>query len=80
MEANWRADALCKEHPEVEWFPTRGTSLEPARKICALCLVSEECLAEAIAEHGTPIGVRSGTSERERRQLRKAARAAISSA
>jgi excisionase family DNA binding protein len=42
------ADALCREHPEVDFFPERGVTLEPARRICARCLVRVDCLDYAM--------------------------------
>jgi WhiB family redox-sensing transcriptional regulator len=63
----WEADALCREHPEVNFFPERGEDLRPAKELCARCLVSEECLTAGMGEHH---GVWAGTSERERRRLR----------
>ncbi len=45
----WHADAACKEHPEVDWFPGRGGDFATPKRICDGCLVSEECLAAGIA-------------------------------
>lgn len=57
------------------FFPDRGESLEPAKKICADCIVQEECLEYAL-ELGERFGVWGGTSERERRRIRRARREA----
>lgn len=65
------ADAACREHPELTWFPTRGDDLRPIKGVCAGCLVRDECRAYAAAE-GLRYGVFGGLSERERRQLRRA--------
>src|SRR5438128_772574 len=43
----WHADAACKEHPEVAFFPPLGETAEAGRVVCAGCLVSAECLAAA---------------------------------
>ena len=63
----WMADAACREHPEVSFFPVRGESTgATAKAICRRCLVRVECEAFAV-EHGE-IGIWGGTSERQRRQ------------
>lgn len=49
----WHADALCREHPEVNFFPTKGESANPARELCRRCLVATECRAAGTSEvHG----------------------------
>lgn len=60
--------------PDV-FFPDRGESLSPAQAICAECIVSDECLEYALA-NGERFGVWGGTSERERRRIRRARRIA----
>jgi hypothetical protein len=49
----WHADAACKEHAELSWFPERGDDVRPTKAICARCLVRDEC-AEAgrTEQHG----------------------------
>ena len=72
----WRADAACiGEDPDL-FFAQRedgGVSVAKATAICQRCPVIEECLAFGLKEHH---GVWGGTSERERRQLRRRARLA----
>lgn len=65
----WAADAACKEHPYLEWFPGRGASTKETKAVCAGCLVRSECLAFAYAS-GEHVGIWGGLSERERRQAR----------
>lgn len=71
-QPSWAADAACREHPEVNFYPERGESLTPARAVCARCLVRDECLIEALE---TPAhedhGVWGGTSAKERREMRR---------
>lgn len=55
--------------PEL-FFPDRGESLAPAKAICAECIVADECLEYALA-NGERFGVWGGTSERERRRIRR---------
>lgn len=68
----WMADAACKEHAREIFYPVRGDDSRPAKQICARCLVRDECLAYAI-EGNERFGVWGGTSERERRRLRRSA-------
>lgn len=69
---SWSADAACQEHPEVDFFPDRGTDTRSAKAVCAGCLVRSECLAYAL-EHRERHGIWGGTSERERRRMRTSA-------
>jgi WhiB family redox-sensing transcriptional regulator len=63
------ADAVCLEHPEVEFFPERGQSVEPAKALCRRCLVRVECLAYAVDDPDI-VGIWGGTSQRERTRMR----------
>jgi WhiB family redox-sensing transcriptional regulator len=67
------ADALCKEHPNVEWFGAQSTTT--ARAICGRCAVRRECYEYALAD-ASLVGVWGGTSTVERQERR--ARAAPS--
>lgn len=68
----WMRDALCREYPEVNFFPGRGEDTLPARAVCGRCLVRDECLAYALTldDGGGLTGIWAGTSGRERRRLR----------
>lgn len=69
----WTKDGACRDHsqlPPSAWFPERGDDVRPAKAVCGLCLVREECLAHAL-EHGDKTGIWGGLSERERRRLRR---------
>lgn len=68
----WMADALCREYPKVNFYPTSGESPQPALRVCRSCRVQEECLAYAL-DNGER-GVWGGTTQRERRRMRKRAR------
>jgi WhiB family redox-sensing transcriptional regulator len=68
----WMADAACREpDPGVSWYPARGESAEPAKAVCAGCLVRAECLAFA-EEHEDyhRNGIWGGLSANERRAAR----------
>lgn len=56
--------------PEV-MFPERGGSSKMA-KVCAMCVVTEDCLTSAILEGDFKHGIRGGMSPRERRNMLKA--------
>lgn len=66
----WHADAACKEHPELDWFPTRGQDIKGLKAVCQGCLVADECAAAGFREH---YGVWGGMSERERKRRRRSA-------
>lgn len=68
----WHADAACREHPEVNFYPTLGESTDPAKAVCAGCLVRDECRADAL-ERGDGHGIWGGTSANERKTLRRQA-------
>lgn len=76
---NWRDHAACRyEDPEL-FFPigTSGPYLmqtEQAKAVCRRCPVMEECLRWAL-ETAECMGVWGGTSEMERRALRRRQRA-----
>lgn len=69
----WQADALCREYPEVSFYPRKGESTGPAKAICARCSVQDECRRYAL-EHETlngGHGIWAGTSALDRRRLRE---------
>ena len=72
---DWMRDALCREHPEVEFHPGRGEPTEPAKAICSSCLCRRECLDFAL-DTGEEHGVWGGESPAGRQALRKAQTAA----
>ncbi len=51
------------------FFPGRGESAEPARRVCARRPVREPCLDYAL-RHGITHGIWGGLAERDRRALR----------
>jgi WhiB family transcriptional regulator, redox-sensing transcriptional regulator len=66
----WMADGNCRNYPPAVFFPSDGVGVERARKICATCPVSAQCLEYAIEER-IEHGVWGGCSERERRRIHK---------
>jgi WhiB family redox-sensing transcriptional regulator len=76
----WRDDAACRHTDPDLFFPvgTAGPALDQineAKRICRACPVRERCLAWAL-NLGTASGVWGGTTEDERRAMRRAAPAA----
>ena len=66
----WQTHARCTEvDPEI-FFPERGGSSKAARAVCADCSVRAQCLEYAL-NNKEQFGIWGGTSERERRRLRK---------
>jgi WhiB family redox-sensing transcriptional regulator len=82
---DWRHRALCRDEDPELFFPigTTGpaaTQVEQAKIVCRHCTVVEDCLSWAL-ETGQEAGVWGGTSEDERRALRRRdVRASVSTA
>ncbi len=76
----WQKDGACRLGPGASpaqlnansnvFFPERGSSTKEAKSICALCPVNQQCLDYALM-NGEKFGIWGGTSERERRKIRK---------
>ena len=67
---DWVDQAACAGVDPDLFFPDRGASLADARRVCAGCPVRAECLEYAL-EAGEKFGVWGGTSEKERRAMRR---------
>lgn len=63
----WQDGALCRQHPEVNFFPERGEPVDDAVAICQACPVRERCLSEGLYDN---FGIWGGTSGNQRRRLR----------
>jgi WhiB family redox-sensing transcriptional regulator len=66
------ADALCREFPELSWFPSVGETATACKAVCARCAVVAECRTWSLAQGPHLHGVWAGLSERERSRLRAA--------
>ena len=80
----WRKDAACRDTSPDLFFPvgTTGQALiqiDQAKAVCQICPVQADCLQFALATNQDS-GIWGGTSEDERRQLRKQYQAARRSA
>ncbi|WP_432031514.1 WhiB family transcriptional regulator [Streptomyces antibioticus] len=76
---NWRESAECRHEDPDLFFPigTSGPALlqtEQAKAVCRRCPVREACLDRAMNTDQT-LGVWGGTSESERRAIKRRARA-----
>ncbi len=72
---DWRHEALCRDEDPELFFPigTTGpaaTQVEQAKVVCRRCSAVEACLTWAL-ETGQDAGVWGGTSEDERRALKR---------
>ena len=67
----WHAGAACRGVGAPTFVLERGQSSTPAKALCARCSVRSECLAEAISD-ADRLGIWGGTTERERRAMRRA--------
>lgn len=72
---DWRERAVCAQADPDEWFQEKGGSTKVAKSVCARCPVKAECLEYALARDER-FGVWGGLSERERRPLVQARKAA----
>lgn len=75
---NWRDHAVCRHVDPDLFFPvgTTGPALvqaERAKAVCGICPARESCLDWAL-ETGQSTGIWGGTTETERRALRRRAR------
>jgi WhiB family redox-sensing transcriptional regulator len=68
---DWRHRARCRDVDPELFFPVGTTG--PAKAICTLCPVREECLQWAL-DTAQDAGVWGGLSEEERRALRRGQR------
>ena len=75
QQAPWRDHANCRGLDPDLFYPERGASTREAKAVCQGCVVREECLEFAL-RRGEKFGIWGGTSERERRRIRKARRLA----
>lgn len=65
----WTADAACAEIAGDMWYPDKGESGAPAKRICRRCEVQIEC--EDWALRNEEWGIWAATSREERRKIRQ---------
>jgi WhiB family redox-sensing transcriptional regulator len=76
----WRQYSACRDTNPDLFFPVGTTGpaieqIETAKSVCRECLAREECLEYALATNQDS-GIWGGTSEEERRKLRRQYQAA----
>ncbi len=69
----WTQEALCAETDPDLFFPEKnsGNTAQRAKEVCGRCMVREDCLLYALTA-GETFGIWGGTTESERRKMRKA--------
>lgn len=72
QQTDWMDGALCAEVGGDYHFPEVGANhdVKVAKKICGQCTVQRECLSYALSYSGI-LGVWGGTTEGERRRMRR---------
>ena len=73
LATGWRARAACAGQHHALFFPKDDAderAIKRARQICAACAVANDCLAFAL-ETNQRAGIWGGTTEEERRSLRR---------
>lgn len=68
--ASWRLRAACRGTDVHLFYPGLGESTAEAKAVCAGCPVRSECLEYALDAREV-FGIFGGTSERERRKIRR---------
>ena len=76
-DSAWRDRAGCRDSDPDLFFPVGSTGaaveeIRAAKAVCGKCAVREQCLAFAL-ETNQEAGIWGGTSEEERRTLRRSA-------
>lgn len=60
----------CTSDPDA-FFPEKGRSPRPAKALCKQCPARQQCLNEALSYGWSLIGVWGGTTDMDRRILRR---------
>lgn len=71
LAETWRILGACRDvaDPSI-FYPGRGESTAEAQAVCRGCPVRTDCLESALV-HGEKHGIWGGTSERQRRRIRR---------
>jgi WhiB family redox-sensing transcriptional regulator len=67
----WQRQASCRGTDTDLWFPVSGTS-QAAKAVCEACPVRRLCLEYVVASSRVLQGIWAGTTEQERRRMRRA--------
>lgn len=66
----WMQHAACRGEDPNLFFPRRGGDWDTPLAICRTCTVTDQCLQWAL-DHGEKAGIYGGTTERQRRRIRR---------
>lgn len=69
-EPDWTGAICAQVDPEL-WFPEKGGTSLPSRRLCMTCPLRVTCLEYALSFDINPHGVWGGTTVQERRKLRE---------
>lgn len=69
-DGTWREAALCAQTDPEAFYPDKGGSTREALAVCRRCPVQGPCLEYALV-HDERFGIWGGTTERQRRRLRR---------
>ena len=72
-DLSWMDAALCGQTDPDAFHPGKSESSTAAKRTCAACEVTAECLAYALADPSLE-GIQGGTTQRERQAMRRKAR------
>ncbi|MGC5033043.1 WhiB family transcriptional regulator [Micromonospora sp. DT229] len=72
--SGWQELGLCNQTDPESFYPEKGASAAPAKRICAGCEVRVECLEYAL-DRREPYGIWGGKTEGERRKILRSATA-----
>ncbi len=67
----WREQALCAQTDPEAFHPEKGQSPKKALAVCAVCPVALDCLTEAMTTAAGSAGIWGGTTENDRRAIRR---------
>jgi WhiB family redox-sensing transcriptional regulator len=74
LVADWRPRAACSGYPNSLFFPSSDgaddKAVERAKAVCFVCPVIDDCLEYALQTNQRS-GIWGGTSEKERKSLRR---------
>lgn len=70
IDQPWADQARCEREDPDLFFPKKGESPKPAKKLCSECPVCKKCLDWAISTN-EEFGIRGGLTEKERRVIHR---------
>ena len=74
-ERKWMDDAACRETDPDLFYPESAVANKDAKKVCQTCSVVTQCLEYAL-DHPEEWGIWGGTSQEERKVMRRRGRVA----